>query len=148
MSLIYSTFQVHKLPEIDKNVGSPERTYEKFFDLEELHELADNYYDYTDCLADARLSVENGKVTLVILEKSDGVNAVKVFSAELNDELFHKMDVFYSHAIESGTENDDYMDKWEAMINAMSPSLADVEFEENEMDFSASYGNFNGYPAY
>lgn len=143
--LVYNNFHA-PLALLDKLAPPPERQYARTFDLEELYDLVEGYADYTDNASLAELSVkDNGWATLIILDKTEGTT-VQVYNAELTDELFKQMDVCYSHAVEeSSYDTDDFRDKWEAMIQAMSPIQAEAEFGGFLHDPELIFGDFSSH---
>lgn len=136
MSLFFCDVETFELPPALMEAVE-KRKYEKLFDLEEMYELAEGYFDYTDGECEAELVVNETKVTLLILDRTNGTT-VRVYSADMTPKLFTDMDVCYSHAIEEHRTGDDFHDRWEAMLSGMKPMLAEANFENEPLRFDDS----------
>lgn len=99
------------------------------FDYATLEDLVYDYYDQMDGRSDAKLTIVDNILTLSIYDKDD--SRFQVYHSVSCPELYELIDSNYIDLIKNASISNDYWDRWQAMIIALTPcQIVDEQFFE------------------
>ena len=97
------------------------------FDYTNVEDLAYDYFDQTEGQGDAKVNLVDNVLTLSIYDKED--TRIRVYHSVSCPELYELIDSNYVELLKTSVISNDYWDRWNAMITALTPcQIVDEQF--------------------